>query len=146
MSGPILVVVEDDTLRHSLRDWLALVFAQYTIIEAPGEDALRLCRAQPPQMILIDVDTSGRDGVDLLHRLKATVPSVDILALALHNYAALREAIEAAGASAIALKGSLDKEFIKAVAAFLKPNTEQSSSKNEACVERKPTIVERLER
>ena len=145
MSGPILVVVEDDTLRHSLRDWLALVFAQYTIIEAPGEDALRLCRAQPPQMILIDVDASGRDGVELLHQLKAAVPSADVLALALHSYAALREAIEAAGASAIALKGSLDKEFLKAVAAFLKPDTERSSPKREPCAKRKLTIVGRLE-
>ncbi len=87
MSATVLVV-EDNALNLKLvRD--VLEHAGYRVLEAgDAERAIELARAQTPDLILMDVQLPGIDGVEALHRLRAdaataSIPVVALTALAM---------------------------------------------------------------
>ena len=60
-------------------------FSVRTAIDA--EDALRLLAGFTPQLILMDIQLPGMDGLELTRRLKADARTRDIVVLALTAYA-----------------------------------------------------------
>ncbi len=67
--GRILAVDDDEHLRASLRS--QLVHAGYEVQEAAsGEEALRLAPALQPDIIFLDMNMSGIDGVETCRRLR----------------------------------------------------------------------------
>jgi two-component system, cell cycle response regulator DivK len=83
-----ILVVEDNPLNLKLaRD--VLTFAKYDVIEAQsGEDALRVARETPPDLVLMDLQLPGIDGTETLHRLRENtlgpdVPVIAVTALAM---------------------------------------------------------------
>ncbi|HWM11966.1 MAG TPA: response regulator [Solirubrobacteraceae bacterium] len=87
MSATVLVV-EDNALNLKLvRDVLG--HAGYRVLEAgDAERAIELARAEAPDLILMDVQLPGIDGVEALHRLRAdavtaSIPVVALTALAM---------------------------------------------------------------
>ncbi len=87
MSATVLVV-EDNALNLKLvRD--VLEHADYRVLEAgDAERAIELARAETPDLILMDVQLPGIDGVEALHRLRAdavtaSIPVVALTALAM---------------------------------------------------------------
>ena len=98
MSATILVV-EDNALNLKLvRDVLG--HAGYRVIEAgDAERGIALAREQVPDLILMDIQLPGIDGVEALRRLRAddattTIPVVALTALAMNDD---RERFAAAG-------------------------------------------------
>lgn len=80
-----ILVVEDNPLNLKLvRD--VLEFAGYQVTAAQsGEEGLRAARAEPPDLVLMDLQLPGIDGVETLQRLRrdslaATVPVVAVTA------------------------------------------------------------------
>jgi two-component system, cell cycle response regulator DivK len=83
-----ILVVEDNPLNLKLaRD--VLMFANYDVIEAQsGEDALRVAKETPPDLVLMDLQLPGIDGTETLRRLREStlgpdVPVVAVTALAM---------------------------------------------------------------
>jgi CheY-like chemotaxis protein len=66
-----------------------LSFAGYDVIEAQsGEDGLRVAHENPPDLVLMDLQLPGIDGIETLQRLRqdtlgAHVPVVAVTALAM---------------------------------------------------------------
>lgn len=78
----ILIIDDDVAVRTSLN--LLLKQAGYAAQAVAGpEDALTIVQAAPPQLLLLDMnfslDTSGRDGLHLLARVKAIAPQVPVV-------------------------------------------------------------------
>ncbi|WP_400193258.1 sigma-54-dependent transcriptional regulator [Hymenobacter sp. B81] len=78
----ILIVDDDIAVRTSLG--LLLKQAGYaTKAAATPEDALRVVRETPPQLVLMDMnyslDTTGQDGLQLLGQVKAVAPQVPVI-------------------------------------------------------------------
>jgi two-component system cell cycle response regulator DivK len=80
-----ILVVEDNPLNLKLvRD--VLEFAGYHVTAAQtGEEGLRAARTEPPDLVLMDLQLPGIDGVETLQRLRrdsltATVPVVAVTA------------------------------------------------------------------
>ncbi len=65
-----ILVVEDNPLNLKLvRD--VLQFAGYDVIEAQsGEEGVRAAQADPPDLVLMDLQLPGIDGTETLHRLR----------------------------------------------------------------------------
>ena len=65
-----ILVVEDNPLNLKLvRD--VLQFAGYDVIEAhSGEEGVRAAQADPPDLVLMDLQLPGIDGTETLHRLR----------------------------------------------------------------------------
>jgi DNA-binding response OmpR family regulator len=81
MTKHILLVDDDDLMRRSLA--FSLEQAGYrTSTAADAENALRLARRDPPDLILLDIGLPGMDGLDALQsfRQEADVPIIFVTA------------------------------------------------------------------
>ncbi len=79
MLKPKVLVVEDDQpIRASIRR--ALAYEGYSVIEAQdGESALDSTRLNPPDLILLDLNLPGIDGVEVCRRIRAAGDTMPIL-------------------------------------------------------------------
>jgi DNA-binding NarL/FixJ family response regulator len=112
-----VVVVDDQEL---VRDGLALILSAHEDIEvvgtaADGLEALRICREERPDVVLLDLRMPRLDGLEALPRLKAEVPRARVLVLTTfpddeYVVRALR-----AGASGFLLKDSPRGSLVTAV-------------------------------
>ena len=82
-----VLVIEDNPRNLKLvRDLLQ--FSGYHTIEATtGEDGLDLARAQRPDLVLMDVQLPGIDGVEVLRRLRADPATAGLVIAALTAFA-----------------------------------------------------------
>jgi two-component system cell cycle response regulator DivK len=96
---PVVLIVEDNPRNLKLaRD--ILDHAGYATLEAENaEDGLELARARHPDLVLMDVQLPGMDGVQALVRLRSDPVTADIPVIALTAFAmkADRERFIAAG-------------------------------------------------
>src|SRR5512138_2111312 len=76
--GKILVVDDERLIRWSLEQQLQR--EGYEVLSAgTGEEALRIARADSPEVILLDVRLPDADGVDLLAKLRAADPELAVI-------------------------------------------------------------------
>jgi two-component system cell cycle response regulator DivK len=90
MSDRLILVVEDNETNLKLvRD--VLQFNGYEVLEArTAEDGITLATERVPDLVLMDVQLPGMDGVEALHRLRngaetASIPVVAVTALAMKD-------------------------------------------------------------
>ena len=99
MSGATVLIVEDNALNLELATDL-LAAAGYSIRQArTGEEGLRLARAEPPALILMDLRLPGLDGYDALRGLRGDprTAHIPIVALTAQAMTGDKEAALAAG-------------------------------------------------
>jgi two-component system cell cycle response regulator DivK len=122
MAGELILIVEDnDKNRKLVRDVLS--FEGYEILEAEtGEDGVRLALERRPQLILMDIQLPGIDGIEAFRRIRADentrdIPIVAVTASAMDRD---RQQIVAAGFDGYQSKPLNVKEFMAAVEAILR--------------------------
>ncbi len=82
-----VMVVEDNEKNRKLMR-VVLRAKGYNIIEATtGEEALSLLKNQKPDIILMDIQLPGIDGLTLIKQIKASVITKDIPIIAVTAYA-----------------------------------------------------------
>ena len=87
MSDKNVMVVEDNEKNRKLMR-VVLKAKGYNIIEAStGEEALNLLKNQKPDIILMDIQLPGIDGLTLIKQIKASVVTKDIPIIAVTAYA-----------------------------------------------------------
>ncbi|MCR4321521.1 MAG: response regulator, partial [Candidatus Brocadiaceae bacterium] len=78
MSDKNVMVVEDNEKNRKLMR-VVLKAKGYNVIEAAtGEEALKLLKNQKPDIILMDIQLPGIDGLTLIKQIKASVVTKDI--------------------------------------------------------------------
>jgi DNA-binding NarL/FixJ family response regulator len=109
-AGPVVLVVEDsEVLRSSLVDWMQMRFPQACIHAAEdGEAALESARALRPDVVLMDINLPGIDGIEATRCIKAELPSADVVMLTTHDTPQHRLAAARAGAAAFIPKQKMD--------------------------------------
>ncbi len=79
MSGPRRILVVDDHLETLEVTRLALRSAGYDVaIASSGAEGLRIARAEPLDLVLLDINMPGMDGWETLRLLKADEPLHDL--------------------------------------------------------------------
>ena len=75
---PVILVVEDNELNLKLlRD--VLEYAGYEVRGArTAEDGITLAVSEPPDLVLMDLQLPGIDGIEALHRLRESPGTADI--------------------------------------------------------------------
>lgn len=83
MSGELILVIEDNEINRKLvRD--VLQFRGFEVVEAgTGEDGLASAKARKPDLVLMDIQLPGIDGVTALRHLRADPDTRDIPVIAL---------------------------------------------------------------
>jgi two-component system cell cycle response regulator DivK len=116
-----ILVVEDNPLNLKLvRD--VLQFAGYDVIEAhSGEEGVRAAQADPPDLVLMDLQLPGIDGTETLHKLRQGPLGHDVPVVAVTAFAMAedRERASLAGFDGFVEKPISVRELPGQIEAFL---------------------------
>lgn len=120
MSIRVLIVDDHAIVLAGLRALLKGEMGMELAGEATtGEEAIQLSRAVNPDIIVLDLNLPGLNGIQVTRKIKHEQPEVRILILTVHeDEALLREAIRA-GASGYILKHAAENELISAIHSVL---------------------------
>jgi two-component system nitrate/nitrite response regulator NarL len=114
--NPIRILLIDD--HPIMRDGLRMLLESQPgmkVVGMAGKDALELARSQSPDLILLDLDLGGENGLTLLPELRAAAKDARILILTgLKDSEAHRQAIRL-GAMGVVLKEDAAEVLIKAI-------------------------------
>ncbi len=123
MSAARILIVEDNPRSRKLfRDVLG--YHGYTVLDTDsGEAALALVAGTVPDLIVMDIQLPGMDGIETLQRLRADprARAIPVLAVTASVMGADMERIRAAGFDACLQKPVALKVFLEQVAALLAP-------------------------
>src|ERR1700738_4282427 len=114
----ILIADDHPVFRFGLRALLSAEPTTEVVGEATsGDEVIRLAAELSPQIILMDLNMPGTNGIDARRRILATKPQMNILVLTMFDdddsvFAAMR-----AGARGYLLKGAEGEETIRALRA-----------------------------
>ena len=121
MANELILIVEDNDKNLKLvRD--VLQHRGYQTIEAvTGEDGVRLARERHPDLVLMDIQLPGIDGITALGQLRAdpTTRAIPVIAVTASAMTHDRKKIMAAGFDGYQSKPIKVKEFMDAVREML---------------------------
>ena len=117
MAGELILVVEDnDKNRKLVRD--VLTVKGYRLLEAEtGEDGVRLAREQRPDLVLMDIQLPGINGIEALRQLRAdpATAAIPVVAVTASAMTQDRQKILAAGFDAYQSKPISIRPFLELV-------------------------------
>ena len=119
LARPIAVsIVEDDHwLRKDLaREISAAAGFRCLNCYASAEEALKKLPAEKPDVVIMDINLPGLNGIECVRRLKLVAPEMCILMLTVYEESDLIFAALRAGASGYLLKRSQSAELLEAIA------------------------------
>ena len=84
MNEKVLLVDDDEAIREVLS--LSIADLGYDVETAPGgREALELCATFKPSIVLTDIKMPGMDGIELLSRVKALDPEIEVIMISGHG-------------------------------------------------------------
>lgn len=120
MPATILIVENHDAMRQALRDWLEAIFPRSHMMEAVcQEEAIALVSSASPQLVIMDIDIPGGNGLQMTQQIKNISPPVKILVVSSYDDAIYRAKAIANGASAYVPKKAILTELIPALNSLL---------------------------
>lgn len=112
-----IVIVDDHPLvREGLRKVLAFDDGLLVLDEAgDGQGAINVARILKPDIILMDINMPGTNGIEATKIIKRELPSVGIIALTIHDEEEYIMELVRAGVSGYVLKDISPKRLIDAI-------------------------------
>lgn len=116
MPIPVSIVEDDVKVRGSLARLIDFTEGFYCGSQHPdAENALKEIPVINPEIVLMDINLPGMDGVECVRRLKQSLPAIQIVMLTVYeNTNIIFEALTA-GASGYLLKQSSPEQIIEAI-------------------------------
>jgi len=124
-----ILIIEDNPTNMKLASSL-LKNRGYTVLEAnDAEIGLRLANDEPPDLILMDIQLPGMDGLTATQLLKDKQHTRNIPIIALTAFAMKgdEQKILEAGCDAYIAKPIRYKDFLKTVESFLPPESDRDA-------------------
>ena len=117
MANELILIVEDNEKNMKLVRDLLQVKGYRTLEAGTAEDGIRLAKAELPQLILMDIQLPGMDGITALGHLRADpkTKKIPVLAVTASAMTHDRKKIMAAGFDGYQSKPINMKEFLEAV-------------------------------
>jgi two-component system cell cycle response regulator DivK len=102
----ILIVEDNARMRQALKSFLADCATEF-IECADGAAACAAYAAQQPDVVLMDIELPGLDGISAARQITAADPAARVIIVTNYDHAGLRDAAQAAGACGYVLKENL---------------------------------------
>jgi DNA-binding NarL/FixJ family response regulator len=114
----VMIVEDHHIVRSSVRMLLAQNGCEVVAEAGSAEEALELAPRARPQIVLMDLELPGTDGITATRRLKRAVPLAKVIFLSAHDEEKdVVEALTDAGASGYLLKSDAPEELMSALRA-----------------------------
>ena len=108
-----MLVEDSPSFRQVVKDNLHDQFPSMDITEAgDGPEAFRKINSQPPNLIFMDINLPGENGLELTRKIKENYPGVTIIILTSHDSPEYREAATRSRANYFLSKGSIATDEI----------------------------------
>ena len=119
----VRIVIADD--HGVLRAGLAALLASEPGFEVVGEAssgdaAVRVTIERRPDIVLLDVEMPGLDGLEATKLIRERLPKTRVLILSMHEEASVVRHAISAGASGYIVKRAMDSELINAIHAVMR--------------------------
>jgi DNA-binding NarL/FixJ family response regulator len=112
----ILIVEDNHSFRQFFKENLHSRFPSVEIFEAAdGEKVLQIVEAESPNLVFMDIQLPGENGLSLTQKIKARYPHIVIVVITTYDIPEYREAAFQYGANRFIPKDSLDWKEIEAV-------------------------------
>ena len=109
----LLLVDDRAAVRTGLRIWFALQPDLEVVGEASdGSEAISLARTLHPDVVLIDVEMPGMDGISATAALRSLAPQSAVVILTLYDDAVTRTRAQEAGAAAFVAKYRIEETLL----------------------------------
>lgn len=101
MPKTILIVEDHHSLRRTLHSWIASSFPDCNCIEAAsGEEAIALSTPNSPDVVLMDVELPGVNGIDAVRQIRTRCPAARFIVMSQYDLTLLVRSAEEAGVHA----------------------------------------------
>ncbi|MBN8910455.1 MAG: response regulator transcription factor [Rhizobiales bacterium] len=114
----ILIVDDHAVVREGIRRLLATIPGTEVHEAAAPDEALALARALAPDIIVLDINLDGSNGLELLQRVKAENAAQRVVMFTMHSEASYAMRALRAGASGYVSKSADAAELVTAVKAI----------------------------
>lgn len=126
---PTILLVDDEA---HVRKFLTLVVKALSperVLEAAdGEDALTLVESERPDLVLLDINMPGRDGLTILPLIKAAAPDCTVVMLtSLTTRQTVEDALDT-GADGYIRKDTPREEILRQLLNALAPDDDSAAS------------------
>jgi len=123
-AAKILVVDDDDTIRFLLMDTLAAL-GYKTCGAVNGEEALAKIKQEEIDLVITDIRMPKLSGVDLLKRIKDTVPDLPVMIITAYNYTYTKDQALQSGADGFLAKPFRIGKIEEQIRSILKTKTDK---------------------
>ncbi len=111
-----LVIDDHPLLRHAIKEVIHGHFSSPVVREAStGDEAIRIARAEPVEIAILDISLPDSSGLTVLRRIKHERPSLKCLVLTMHDHPQYVRLAMSHGASGYLTKGATTEELREAI-------------------------------
>jgi DNA-binding NarL/FixJ family response regulator len=126
----ILLADDQPTVRKGLRMRLSVEPELDVVGEAAdGASAVSLAKDLAPDVVLMDVEMPGLDGISATEQLRQEAPNCSVIVLTIHDDARTRERAHNAGAAAFVAKQEIDRSLLDAIRTAAGRDDEEGSAR-----------------
>lgn len=115
----ILIVEDEEDLAENLSDLLELEGFETKVCHT-GELALQAVEEHVPDLVLLDIQLMGMDGIEVLKRLKDSHPTLPVFMVSASSQRGMKENLDKFGADAFVLKPYDQDELLALIEKILK--------------------------
>jgi CheY-like chemotaxis protein len=95
----VLIVEDNQCLRQTVTEILSYMFPAVSLLEAAtGEEALEVVRREHPDLVFMDIQLPGENGLGVTGKIKTEFPRIAIIIHTNYDLPEYREAARDAGA------------------------------------------------
>lgn len=129
-----IMLIEDHTVvREALRDMLEKESDMQVVVEAgDGETVLRVFKEVPFEVVIMDVNLPGLDGIETTRRMLAWNPTVKVLVLSTYRERRIIQQALDSGAAGYVVKSAAGAELRRAIRAVVEGRSYLCSEAAEA--------------